>query len=50
MNSFILLNTISIGPNIGLFVLINGMSKDVFLVLKIASRIAFWKKKIIKSK
>lgn len=36
---------ISIGPNISVFILINRMSKDVFMLLKIASRIAFWGKK-----
>jgi hypothetical protein len=41
MNSFILLSMVSTGCNMGLFVLINKMSKDVFLLLKIAARIAF---------
>lgn len=50
LSSFILLFMVSIGPNMSHFVLINRMSKDVLLLLKIASRIAFWKKKMIKSK
>lgn len=41
LNSFILLIMVSIGPNMGHFVLIKRMSKDVFLLLKLASRIAF---------